>query len=49
VVNGGCTGWNQIIAGPKVFQKALFVAGVPHTAFQSDNLEQEYEKLVSLV
>ena len=35
--------------GAKVFQKALFDAGIHHIAFQSDNLEQAYEKLVSLV
>jgi glyoxylase I family protein len=29
----------------KVFQKALFDQGIPHTAFEVDNLEAEYTRL----
>jgi len=32
----------------KVYQKALFDAGIPYTQFNSDNVQQEYERLVSL-
>ncbi len=32
----------------KVFQKALFEAGIPLTAFNVDNLDQEYEQLLKL-
>jgi predicted enzyme related to lactoylglutathione lyase len=30
-----------------VFQKALFDAGIPYTQFNSDNVQQDYERLVS--
>ncbi len=32
----------------KTFQKALFDAGIPLTAFQVDNVETEYQRLSSL-
>jgi hypothetical protein len=32
----------------KVYQKALLDAGIPYTQFQADNVQQEYERLVSL-
>jgi predicted enzyme related to lactoylglutathione lyase len=32
----------------KVYQKALFDAGIPYTQFNSDNVEKDYERLVSL-
>ncbi len=32
----------------KIFQKALFDAGIPLTAFQVDNVETEYQRLSSL-
>ncbi len=32
----------------KVYQKALFEAGIPYTQFNADNVQQDYEKLVSL-
>lgn len=32
----------------KVYQKALFDAGIPCTQFNSDSVQQEYERLVSL-
>ena len=32
----------------KVYQKALFDGGIPYTQFNVDNVEQEYERLVSL-
>ena len=32
----------------KVYQKALFDAGIPYTQFNADNIQQEYERLVSL-
>lgn len=32
----------------KIYQKALFDAGIPYTQFNSDNVQQDYEKLVSL-
>jgi predicted enzyme related to lactoylglutathione lyase len=32
----------------KVYQKALFDAGIPYTQFNADNVQQEYERLVSL-
>lgn len=32
----------------KVFQKALFEAGIPLTAFNVDNLDKEYERLLKL-
>lgn len=32
----------------KVYQKALFDAGIPYTQFNSDNVQQDYERLVSL-
>ena len=31
-----------------VFQKALFEAGIPLTAFQVDDVEEEYERLTRL-
>jgi catechol 2,3-dioxygenase-like lactoylglutathione lyase family enzyme len=31
----------------KVYQKALFDAGIPYTQFTSDNVQQEYDRLVS--
>ncbi len=31
----------------KIYQKALFDAGIPYTQFNSDNVQQEYERLVS--
>jgi predicted enzyme related to lactoylglutathione lyase len=34
-------------APAKTFQKALFEAGIPLTAFHVDNLEKEYERLTS--
>lgn len=32
----------------KVYQKALFEAGIPYTQFNADNVQQEYERLVNL-
>ncbi len=32
----------------KVYQKALFDAGIPYTQFNTDNVLQEYERLLSL-
>jgi len=32
----------------KVYQKALFDAGIPYTQFNVDNAQQEYERLVNL-
>jgi len=32
----------------KVYQKALFDAGIPYTQFNSDNVQQEYDRLVKL-
>jgi catechol 2,3-dioxygenase-like lactoylglutathione lyase family enzyme len=32
----------------KVYQKALFDAGIPYTQFNSDKVQQEYDRLVSL-
>jgi hypothetical protein len=30
-----------------VYQKALFDAGIPWTQFNTDNVQQEYERLIS--
>src|SRR6478736_3929208 len=30
----------------KVYQKALFDAGIPYTQFNADNVQQEYDRLV---
>ena len=32
----------------KVYQKALFDAGIPYTQFNSDNVQQDYERLTNL-
>ena len=32
----------------KVYQSALFEAGIPYTQFNVDNLEEEYERLINL-
>jgi predicted enzyme related to lactoylglutathione lyase len=32
----------------KVYQKALFDAGIPYTQFNADNVQQEYHRLVNL-
>lgn len=32
----------------KVYQKALFEAGIPYTQFNSDNVQQDFERLVKL-
>ena len=32
----------------KVFQKALFEAGIPYTSFHVDDIQKEYERLVKL-
>lgn len=32
----------------KVYQKALLDAGIPYTQFNADNVQQEYERLLSL-
>lgn len=32
----------------KIYQKALFDAGIPYTQFNSENVQQEYERLVNL-
>lgn len=32
----------------KTYQKALFEAGIPYTQFNVDNLQEEYERLISL-
>lgn len=32
----------------KVYQKALFEAGIPYTQFNVDDLQKEYERLVNL-
>ncbi len=35
-------------APAKVYQKALFDAGIPYTQFNADNVQQEYDRLVHL-
>ncbi|UOB18662.1 VOC family protein [Abyssalbus ytuae] len=32
----------------KVYQKALFDSGIPYTQFSSDNVQQDYDRLVKL-
>jgi hypothetical protein len=32
----------------KVYQKALFDAGIPYTQFNSNSVQQDYDRLVSL-
>ncbi len=32
----------------KIYQKSLFEAGIPYTQFNSDNVQQEYDRLVDL-
>lgn len=32
----------------KVYQKALFESGIPYTQFNVDNVQEEYDRLVSL-
>jgi catechol 2,3-dioxygenase-like lactoylglutathione lyase family enzyme len=32
----------------KTYQKALFDAGIPYTQFNADNVQKEYERLISL-
>ncbi|WP_461790264.1 VOC family protein [Pedobacter sp.] len=32
----------------KIYQKALFEAGIPYTQFNSDNVQQDYDRLVDL-
>ncbi|MCK6617772.1 MAG: VOC family protein [Cyclobacteriaceae bacterium] len=32
----------------KVYQKALYEAGIPYTQFNSNNVQQDYERLVKL-
>ena len=32
----------------KTYQKALFDAGIPYTQFNVDNVQQEYDRLISL-
>ncbi len=32
----------------KIYQKALFDAGIPYTQFNTENVQQEYERLVNL-
>ncbi len=32
----------------KVYQKALFEAGIPYTQFSSDNVQKDYDRLTSL-
>ncbi|WP_029273660.1 VOC family protein [Flavobacterium sp. KJJ] len=32
----------------KVYQKALFEAGIPYTQFNVDNVQQEYDRLINL-
>jgi catechol 2,3-dioxygenase-like lactoylglutathione lyase family enzyme len=32
----------------KVYQKALFDAGIPYTQFNSDNVQQDFERLTDL-
>jgi predicted enzyme related to lactoylglutathione lyase len=32
----------------KIYQKALFDAGIPYTQFNSNNVQQDYERLVKL-
>lgn len=32
----------------RIYQRALFDAGIPYTQFNSDNVRQEYERLLSL-
>ena len=32
----------------KIYQKALFEAGIPYTQFNVDHVEQEYERLVNM-
>lgn len=32
----------------KKYQKALFEAGIPYTQFSSDNVQQDYDRLVNL-
>ncbi|WP_276501986.1 VOC family protein [Terrimonas pollutisoli] len=36
------------LAEAKTYQKALFDKGIPYTQFNVDNVQQEYERLVSL-
>ena len=31
----------------KVYQKALFDAGIPYTQFNSENVQQDYERLIN--
>jgi len=35
-------------APAKVYQKALFDAGIPYTQFNVDNVQKEYDRLLSL-
>lgn len=35
-------------APARTYQKALFEAGIPYTQFDVDNVQQEYERLISL-
>ena len=39
---------NQGLAEAPVFQKALFDAGIPATAFEVDDIDAEYERLKAL-
>ena len=54
VVNEDAPDGTEILLEPmefapaKVFQKALYDAGIPLTAFLSEQLEEEYEKLVGM-
>ncbi|KAB7530409.1 VOC family protein [Flagellimonas olearia] len=32
----------------KIYQKALFDAGIPYTQFSSDHVQQDYERLIKL-
>lgn len=32
----------------KIYQKALFVAGIPYTQFNVDNVQHEFERLINL-
>ncbi|HEX2786668.1 MAG TPA: VOC family protein [Ignavibacteria bacterium] len=36
------------IPAANVFQKALFDAGIPYTAFEVDNIQEEYKRLKDL-
>lgn len=36
------------LAEAKTYQKALFDKGIPYTQFNVDNVQQEYERLVSI-